>query len=169
MEFDNFHNGALFYIKELFAFGPSVFQGVGKELPLIIGHEINVLIVEVLLDGIFYGGVLTVIKEEIVVGVFLVYPFSEKLIYLLQIGQSVYERHLVLFRIVVDFVVVHLVVILYAAVYVRLAFDQKIGQNIFLLDLFVMHRSKNDKFICSRPLNVCLSIYEYFMKSGKLF
>ncbi len=52
MEEDEFHNSALFNKEKVLALGPGIFEGVGEKLALVIGQELDILVVELL----FYGG-----------------------------------------------------------------------------------------------------------------
>ena len=53
VEEDKFHDGAFFDEEEIFALGPSVFQCVSEQLTFIVGEELDVLVVEVLVNGGF--------------------------------------------------------------------------------------------------------------------
>lgn len=56
-----FHDGAFFDKEEVLALSPGVFEGVGEEFALVVGEELDVLVVELWLDGGFGRGVVAVI------------------------------------------------------------------------------------------------------------
>ncbi len=124
MEEYKFHDGAFFDKEEVLALGPGIFESVGEEFALVVGEELDVLVVELGLDRGFDRGVVAVVEEEVVVYVFLVDAFAEVLVDFLQVGQGVHVWNLVLLWIVVYFVVVQLVVVLYVALNIRLALYQ---------------------------------------------
>jgi hypothetical protein len=124
MEEYKFHDGAFFDKEEVLALGPGIFEGVGEEFALVVGEELDVLVVKLRLDGGFCRGVVAVIEEEVVVDVFLVDAFPEVFVDFLQVGQGVHVRHLVLLWVVVHLVVVQLVVVLYVTLNIRLALYQ---------------------------------------------
>ena len=53
VEEDEFHNSALLNKEKVLALGPGIFEGVGEKLALVIGQELDILVVELLLDGRF--------------------------------------------------------------------------------------------------------------------
>ncbi len=90
MEEYKFHDGAFLDKEEILALGPGIFEGVCEEFALVVGEELDVLVVELGFDGGFGRGVVAVVEEEVVVDVFLVDAFSEVLVDFLQVGQGVH-------------------------------------------------------------------------------
>ena len=121
VEEDKFHDGAFFDEEEIFALGPSVFQCVSEQLTFIVGEELDVLVVEVLVNGGFDGGVFGVVEEEVVMDVFFVDSFAEVFVDLFEVGEGVYVGHFVLFGVVVDFVIVQFVIVLDITINIGLA------------------------------------------------
>lgn len=86
MKSNKFHYSSFFDKEKILPFRPRIFQSVGKEFTLIIRQELDILIVEIKLDGNLYMWILTVIEEKVVMDIFLVDSLSEKLVDFLQIG-----------------------------------------------------------------------------------
>lgn len=71
--------------------------------------------------------------------VFLVDSFAEFFVYLFEVSKGIDVGHFILLRVVVDFVIVEFVVIFDIGVDVRLTFYEKVGKNVFILNLFQIH------------------------------
>jgi len=80
MKGNKFHYSSFFDKEKILPFCPRIFQSVGKEFTLIIRQELDIFVIKIELNGNLYMWILTVIKEKIVMDIFLVDSLSEKLV-----------------------------------------------------------------------------------------
>lgn len=75
---DYLHDCSLLDEEEILALGPCVFESVTKDLASL--KKALVFLVKLIRDGQFVGGKVALIKEEVVIFIFIIDPLLEEII-----------------------------------------------------------------------------------------
>ena len=109
VEMFDLHDKPFLDEEEILSFGPGVLCGVAVYFPLF--QKLLILLIQLKGNGNFLRRVVAFVQEKVVVLVFLVYLLLEQILYFLQVSQSIHIGNLVLFRVVIDLVVVQFVIV----------------------------------------------------------